>query len=41
VTAVRRAPTAYDGPDEVHITTTARRVLREYETGEGWDFGPR
>jgi acyl-CoA dehydrogenase len=31
----------YDGPDEVHVATTARRVLREYETGEGWDFGLR
>jgi acyl-CoA dehydrogenase len=31
----------YDGPDEVHVTTTARRLLREYETGDGWDFGLR
>jgi acyl-CoA dehydrogenase len=31
----------YDGPDEVHVTTTARRVLHAYETGEGWDFGLR
>ncbi|HME92079.1 MAG TPA: acyl-CoA dehydrogenase family protein, partial [Myxococcaceae bacterium] len=25
----------YDGPDEVHVATTARRVLHAYETGEG------
>ena len=31
----------YDGPDEVHVMTTARRVLKLYETGEGWDFGLR
>jgi alkylation response protein AidB-like acyl-CoA dehydrogenase len=29
----------YDGPDEVHIMNTARRVLRSYEVGDGWDFG--
>jgi alkylation response protein AidB-like acyl-CoA dehydrogenase len=29
----------YDGPDEVHITTTARRVLNSYRIGDGWDFG--
>ncbi|HKC51393.1 MAG TPA: acyl-CoA dehydrogenase family protein [Myxococcota bacterium] len=29
----------YDGPDEVHITTTARRVLSAYKRGDGWDFG--
>ena len=31
----------YDGPDEVHITTTARRILGAYRTGDGWDFGLR
>ena len=31
----------YDGPDEVHITTTARRVLGSYKIGDGWDFGLR
>ncbi len=31
----------YDGPDEVHITTTARRVLSAYKIGDGWDFGTR
>ena len=29
----------YDGPDEVHVMNTARRVLRSYEVGDGWDFG--
>jgi alkylation response protein AidB-like acyl-CoA dehydrogenase len=31
----------YDGPDEVHITTTARRILSSYRRGSGWDFGLR
>jgi acyl-CoA dehydrogenase len=31
----------YDGPDEVHVTTTARRVLASYKIGDGWDFGER
>ncbi|MPZ22956.1 MAG: acyl-CoA dehydrogenase [Dehalococcoidia bacterium] len=30
-----------DGPDEVHRSTTARRILRSYREGEGWDFGMR
>ena len=29
----------YDGPDEVHRMTVARRILREYRAGDGWDFG--
>lgn len=31
----------YDGPDEVHIQSAARRLLREYREGRGWDFGLR
>ena len=31
----------YDGPDEVHVMTTARRILRAYQVGDGWDFGLR
>ena len=31
----------YDGPDEVHVMSTARRILRAYEIGDGWDFGLR
>ena len=31
----------YDGPDEVHVMTTARRITRSYEIGDGWDFGLR
>ncbi|MBW2414334.1 MAG: acyl-CoA dehydrogenase family protein [Deltaproteobacteria bacterium] len=31
----------YDGPDEVHVMTTARRVLKSYKIGDGWDFGQR
>jgi alkylation response protein AidB-like acyl-CoA dehydrogenase len=29
----------YDGPDEVHRSTVARLILREYQRGNGWDFG--
>ena len=29
----------YDGPDEVHRMSVARRILRAYRAGEGWDFG--
>ncbi|MCU1354445.1 MAG: acyl-CoA dehydrogenase domain protein [Acidimicrobiales bacterium] len=28
----------YDGPDEVHIHTSARRILRHYEDGGTWQF---
>ena len=31
----------YDGPDEVHVQSVARRLLKEYREGEGWDFGTR
>jgi acyl-CoA dehydrogenase len=31
----------YDGPDEVHRMAVARRILREYRDGRGWDFGLR
>ncbi|MGI8331463.1 acyl-CoA dehydrogenase family protein [Actinomadura scrupuli] len=34
-----RAGRIYDGPDEVHISTTARRILKEYEKGGNWEFG--
>jgi alkylation response protein AidB-like acyl-CoA dehydrogenase len=30
-----------DGPDEAHIQRVARRILRSYDEGEGWDFGER
>lgn len=33
-----RAGRIFDGPDEVHVTTTARRLLREYADGDGWEF---
>jgi alkylation response protein AidB-like acyl-CoA dehydrogenase len=29
----------YDGPDEVHRMTVARRILKQYRNGEPWDFG--
>jgi alkylation response protein AidB-like acyl-CoA dehydrogenase len=28
----------YDGPDEVHVHTVARRILKQFRDGEGWDF---
>ena len=31
----------YDGPDEVHRSTVARLILREYDRGRGFDFGLR
>lgn len=32
----------YDGPDEVHVQSVARRILKNYENnGPGWDFGER
>ena len=32
----------YDGPDEVHIQSVARRILKNYEhNGPGWDCGER
>jgi alkylation response protein AidB-like acyl-CoA dehydrogenase len=33
-----RAGRIYDGPDEVHKQTVARRILRAYEDGDGWSF---
>jgi alkylation response protein AidB-like acyl-CoA dehydrogenase len=31
----------YDGPDEVHVHTVARRILKQFRDGVGWDFsGP-
>ena len=32
----------YDGPDEVHVQSVARRILKNYQNnGLGWDFGER
>ena len=32
----------YDGPDEVHVRSVARRILKNYQNnGAGWDFGER
>jgi alkylation response protein AidB-like acyl-CoA dehydrogenase len=36
-----RAGRIYDGPDEVHIWSVARRLLGVYRKGEDWDFGSR
>lgn len=37
-----RAGRIYDGPDEVHVWSVARRLLGAYqEGGPGWDFGSR
>jgi acyl-CoA dehydrogenase len=34
-----RATRIYDGPDEVHISTVARRILAEHQAGRPLDFG--
>lgn len=32
----------YDGPDEVHVQSVARQILKRYQNdGPGWDFGER
>jgi alkylation response protein AidB-like acyl-CoA dehydrogenase len=28
----------YDGPDEVHIQSVARRILKTYRNGDSWSF---
>ncbi|HLB24296.1 MAG TPA: acyl-CoA dehydrogenase family protein, partial [Dehalococcoidia bacterium] len=33
-----RAARIYDGPDEVHRMVVARRILREFKSGAGWEF---
>ena len=33
-----RAGRVYDGPDEVHISRTAQRILKEYQKGGRWTF---
>src|SRR5699024_16223 len=33
-----RSARIYDGPDEVHIQSIARRILRPYRDGGSWDF---
>jgi acyl-CoA dehydrogenase len=37
-----REARVYDGPDEVHIQSVAKQVLKRYRgDGPGWDFGER
>jgi acyl-CoA dehydrogenase len=30
-----------DGPDAVHLQRSAKRILREYRDGRGWEFATR
>jgi acyl-CoA dehydrogenase len=36
--AAARAGRIYDGPDEVHRMVVSRRILAEFEHGDGWRF---
>ncbi|MDX6448986.1 MAG: acyl-CoA dehydrogenase [Gaiellaceae bacterium] len=33
-----RAARIYDGPDEVHRMVVSRRILKAFESGDGWQF---
>jgi acyl-CoA dehydrogenase len=33
-----RGARIYDGPDEVHRVSAARRILRSFRDGDGWRF---
>src|ERR687898_1657279 len=36
--AMARGARIYDGPDEVHRMVVSRRILKEFESGNGWRF---
>jgi acyl-CoA dehydrogenase len=36
--ALARGARIYDGPDEVHRMVVARRILKSFAAGEGWQF---
>jgi alkylation response protein AidB-like acyl-CoA dehydrogenase len=36
--ASARAARIYDGPDEVHRMVVSRRILKSFESGDGWHF---
>ncbi|MEP6977444.1 MAG: acyl-CoA dehydrogenase family protein [Thermoleophilia bacterium] len=36
--ATARAARIYDGPDEVHRMVVSRRILKAFESGDGWTF---
>jgi alkylation response protein AidB-like acyl-CoA dehydrogenase len=36
--ASARAARIYDGPDEVHRMVVSRRILKSFESGDGWRF---
>ena len=37
-TSMARGARIYDGPDEVHRMVVARRILKAFESGDGWRF---